>query len=171
MQGQIKLVTPKDVIHLQQLSIESFSDTFRKDNDRAHLAEYLAKNYSDRQLTAEVANPDSEFYFNMVGEKYAGYIKLNVGQAQTEYRDADGMEIQRLYLKQRYKGQGLGRQLMEFAIKQAKKAGKKYLWLGVWEENESALSFYQKVGFIECGDHDFDFGGDHQRDILMKKEL
>jgi ribosomal protein S18 acetylase RimI-like enzyme len=45
------------------------------------------------------------------------------------------------------------------------------MWLGVWEENPRAIRFYQKLGFVEFGEHIFQLGDDAQRDVLMKKKL
>jgi ribosomal protein S18 acetylase RimI-like enzyme len=45
------------------------------------------------------------------------------------------------------------------------------LWLGVWERNPRAISFYKKWGFVEEGDHTFALGGDPQRDIVMVRAV
>lgn len=46
-----------------------------------------------------------------------------------------------------------------------------YVWLGVWEENPRAISFYRKNSFVEFDKHIFVLGDDEQTDILMKLEL
>ena len=43
------------------------------------------------------------------------------------------------------------------------------IWLGVWEKNPKAISFYKKFGFVEVGDQVFPLGNDPQRDIVMKR--
>jgi ribosomal protein S18 acetylase RimI-like enzyme len=45
------------------------------------------------------------------------------------------------------------------------------IWLGVWEHNEHAISFYKKFGFEQFGDHIFMLGNDAQTDLLLKKNL
>ncbi|MEG2102651.1 MAG: GNAT family N-acetyltransferase, partial [Flavobacterium sp.] len=47
----------------------------------------------------------------------------------------------------------------------------KYIWLGVWEENIRALSFYKKNGFVEFDKHIFVLGDEEQTDLLMKLTL
>ena len=49
--------------------------------------------------------------------------------------------------------------------------GKTYLWLGVWEKNDKAISFYKKNGFYEFGKHTFIIGEDKQTDFVMRKDL
>ena len=46
-----------------------------------------------------------------------------------------------------------------------------YVWLGVWEENQRAIRFYEKNGFIAFDKHIFKLGEDEQTDIMMKKTL
>ena len=42
---------------------------------------------------------------------------------------------------------------------------------GVWEENQKAIKFYKKNGFIQFDKHSFILGNDQQTDIMMKLEL
>ncbi|CAM6209294.1 N-acetyltransferase domain-containing protein [Enterobacter intestinihominis] len=56
---------------------------------------------------------------------------------------------------------------MCFAEFEAK--GSDVVWLGVWEHNPRAISFYHKLGFTEVGEHIFQVGSDPQRDIIMKR--
>jgi len=48
---------------------------------------------------------------------------------------------------------------------------KKKIWLGVWEKNENALAFYNKMGFVQTGTHFFYMGDEEQTDIIMMKTL
>ena len=47
-------MTPSDVDLLQQISIETFTDTFGKDNSPEHLADYLTQAYALEKLTEEL---------------------------------------------------------------------------------------------------------------------
>jgi ribosomal protein S18 acetylase RimI-like enzyme len=49
--------------------------------------------------------------------------------------------------------------------------GSDVAWLGVWERNPRAISFYRKLGFMEVGDHIFPLGHDPQRDIIMVRSV
>ncbi|MNL75746.1 Protease synthase and sporulation negative regulatory protein PAI 1 [compost metagenome] len=48
---------------------------------------------------------------------------------------------------------------------------KKKIWLGVWEKNENAIAFYNKMGFVQTGVHSFYMGDEEQMDIIMTKTL
>ncbi len=52
-----------------------------------------------------------------------------------------------------------------------RRKGKRYLWLGVWERNERAVGFYERMGFTKAGTHEFLMGAERQTDHLMRREL
>lgn len=64
-----------------------------------------------------------------------------------------------------------GQFLYEHAIQIAETNKVNFVWLGVWEENHRAISFYKKNGFVEFDKHIFVLGTDEQIDIMMKKNL
>ncbi|WP_363320260.1 GNAT family N-acetyltransferase [Plebeiibacterium marinum] len=46
-----------------------------------------------------------------------------------------------------------------------------YVWMGVWEQNQRAIRFYEKNGFIAFDKHIFKLGDDEQTDIMMRLKL
>ena len=57
------------------------------------------------------------------------------------------------------------------AIEIAIERNKDKIWLGVWEKNESAITFYNKIGFVQTGTHSFFMGEEEQIDFIMTKTL
>ena len=53
----------------------------------------------------------------------------------------------------------------------AKELKKKYLWLSVWQKNGNAVSFYEAMGFVIAGTHDFYMADERQTDYIMKMEI
>ena len=100
-----------------------------------------------------------------------GYLKINFGASQTELKDNEALEIERIYVLQAFHGKKLGQALYEKAISIAKEMKVKYVWLGVWEQNHRALQFYKKNGFVPFDTHIFKLGNDEQTDIMMKLVL
>lgn len=60
---------------------------------------------------------------------------------------------------------------MNKAIEIASDRHKKKVWLGVWEKNEGAIAFYQKMGFVQTGTHVFRLGDEEQTDLVMTRSL
>ena len=171
MKGKIIVCTFEDLSELKRISIETFSDTFASENEPADLQQYLSEAYGYDKLKKEMAISDTRFYFIYLADEVSGYLKLNTGDAQTEMLDKDGLEVERIYIRDEFKRQGLGEQLLNYAFDLAYKEKRTSIWLGVWEENKNALHFYQEFGFKKVGTHDFVLGADRQTDLIMMKEL
>lgn len=107
----------------------------------------------------------------MVADEVAGYLKINTGDAQTEQVKNHALEIERIYLRQKFQHQGLGLVLIKLAEKIARKENYDYLWLGVYEKNANAQKFYNRDGFKRVGQHVFQVGDDPQIDYLLAKKL
>ena len=167
----IQKVTLNDISQLQKIGKQTFSETFSGDNAEEDMKKYLDENFSVEKLNEELNNIDSEFYFAVLENAVIGYLKLNFGNSQTELKDNSALEIERIYVPKEFHGQKVGQILYEKAIQVAKQKEADYVWLGVWEENFRALSFYKKNGFIEFDKHIFKLGNDEQTDIMMKLEL
>ncbi|APU71720.1 GNAT family N-acetyltransferase [Companilactobacillus crustorum] len=168
---KIKKCTVKDAEELQTVSIETFADTFGPYNTVQDLNGYLDKAYDLNVLRQELNNPNSEFYFLKVDGQVAGYIKLNVFDAQTEKMTKNDLEIQRIYIREQFKRHGFGKMLLELGIDRAIKLAKENVWLGVWESNFAAQKFYESMGFKRFSEHKFIMGNSTQTDYLLKKKL
>ncbi len=135
------------------------------------MAKYLDEGFSFEKLTSELNNENSEFYFAELDNEIIGYLKVNFGQSQTELKDEKALEIERIYVLKEFHGKKVGQLLYEKAMQIARQMHVDYVWLGVWEENQRAISFYKKNGFVEFDKHIFKLGNDEQTDIMMKLQL
>lgn len=167
----VKKCTFDDVRDLQTISVETFSETFQEQNSPVHLNAYIERAYNLNQLKHELANPSSQFYFIYLDQELTGYLKVNTDEAQSEGIDDDSLEVERIYVKKEFQKHGLGKTLMNKAMEIAMEQKKKKIWLGVWEDNENAIAFYQKKGFVQTGSHPFFMGDDQQVDLIMIKIL
>jgi ribosomal protein S18 acetylase RimI-like enzyme len=168
---QIKRISVIDVEDLQIISKQTFFETFANENSESDMRNYLDENLSLDTLKKELFNTKSEFYVLVVNGNTIGYLKLNFGEAQTELKNNTSLEIERIYVLQEFHGQNMGQLLYNKALEIATKYSIKEIWLGVWEKNKRAISFYKKNGFIEFDTHIFKLGNDEQIDIMMKLTL
>jgi ribosomal protein S18 acetylase RimI-like enzyme len=168
---QIRQANLEDLAALQTIGRKTFVETFAASNSEENLAHYLAEGFSEEKLTAELKNESCAFYFAEKEDKILGYLKVNVGEAQSEPQDPDALEIERIYVLQEFHGKGVGLMLYEHALSIALEQNAPYIWLGVWEKNPRAIRFYEKQGFVAFDQHIFQLGEDAQTDILMKLNL
>lgn len=61
------------------------------------------------------------------------------------------VQIERMYIAPRFRGQGVGRALMDSAIAFARSIGSWCVWLETQNINYPAVQFYQRCGFKLCG--------------------
>lgn len=171
MTVEIKKCGRGDLQILQEISIETFNDTFKEQNSPENMKAYLDKAFNADQLEKELSNLSSEFYLIYFHEEAAGYLKVNRNDAQSETMGEESLEIERIYIRYKFQGKGLGKYLLNQAVDIAVSHHKKRIWLGVWEKNENAIAFYKKMGFVQTGAHSFYMGDEEQVDFVMTRTL
>lgn len=143
----VKRCNLNDLDQLTEIAIETFVDTFLPNNRQKDIDQYVMNAFNSSKITDEMHNPESSFYFVFYDHELAGYLKINLGTAQTEEMGPDYLEVQRIYVRKKFQGMGIGNVLMERAVKLAQHNKKKKIWLGVWEKNVAAQNFYAKWNF------------------------
>lgn len=100
-----------------------------------------------------------------------GYALLDKPQLpEVEVRE-DDLELKRIYALSRFQGGGLGRALMATAQDEARRRGAQRLLLGVYAQNQRALAFYARAGFVRLGQRRFSVGGREYEDMILALDL
>lgn len=167
----IKKVLQSNVDQLQKIGRQTFYETFAADNSEENMNKYLQEGFSIQKLSGELHDKSVQFYFAIYDGNTIGYLKLNIGQSQTELKEENALEIERIYVLKDFHGKRVGQLLCDKALQIARENNVDYVWLGVWEKNPGAINFYKKNGFIEFDKHIFNLGHDEQTDIMMKLTL
>jgi ribosomal protein S18 acetylase RimI-like enzyme len=163
-----------DIRHLQELKRlgkQTFTEAFARVNNPEDFAQYLKEAFSVKTLSSELLNPESRFFFLYSNGQLCGYSKINTGTAQTELQEVESMEIERIYVLKTHQGRGLGAWMLNRFKAMALDEQKRYLWLGVWEENHDAIRFYKQHGFVTFDKHPYYVGSDRQMDWMMRLDL
>jgi len=167
----IRVVKEADILELQKIGKQTFFETFASDDSTSDMKQYLDEKFNIDQLSKELKNSKSMFYFSEIESEIIGYLKINTGEAQTENRHNEALEIERIYVVSNYQGSNIGQLLFNKAIEIAKKQRIKNIWLGVWEKNQKAINFYLKNGLVEFDKHKFKFGQDEAINLMMRLKL
>ncbi|MFS0876202.1 GNAT family N-acetyltransferase [Solibacillus isronensis] len=171
MNIQLIQCTIENLEALQSISRNTFYETFHEQNSEESMTTYLNTAFSAVKLTVELENKHSLFKLLYINEELAGYLKVNIDEAQSEQLGPDALEVERIYILSRFQKLGLGKVLINEAIKLANEMNKNKIWLGVWEKNMNAIAFYEKAGFKKTGSHSFFMGEEEQIDFIMTKHL
>jgi diamine N-acetyltransferase len=161
----IRPAGPSDLPALAELARRTWSDAF-------------GGAVSPEDEAAEVAERRSESYFAaaldettiLVAESarvLVGYAQFgDVGIPEVVTRPGD-QEFQRLYVETALQGQGLGRRLVEAALRHPRLVEARRIFLQVWEENSRAVGLYESFGFRRIGTTTFAVGGRVMEDAVM----
>jgi GNAT superfamily N-acetyltransferase len=171
MRSHVKII-PADASHLsllQELGLQTFTETFAHQNNPDDFQAYLSTAFNIGQLQREFDEPGSIFLLAWLNDEPAGYARLrHSNELDKTFPDKKCIELQRIYSVQKFIGKGVGKALMNSCIQIARQQHANILWLGVWEHNHHAISFYKRIGFEPFDTHVFMMGTDAQTDILMK---
>jgi ribosomal protein S18 acetylase RimI-like enzyme len=150
---------------------KTYFDTFGSMNTEETMRRYLEEAFNPERIRQELKNPISQFYLLCENQKTVAYFKINFAPAQTDINDPESLELERIYVIKGFKGRGIGRLMIEKTEEIARNAGCRYIWLGVWEKNKSAIAFYERNGFIRFNEHVFRMGDELQKDYLLRKDI
>ena len=167
----VRYGTTEDANLLSELGAKTFHETFAKYNTPENINLYLKESFSPEIQLNELVAPDSVYIIFELKGTPIGYAQLIIGSKDEAIEGSKPLEIRRIYILEDFIGKGVGSELMQVVIQEARLRGCDCVWLGVWEENLRAISFYKKWGFHEVGTHEFTVGNDPQNDFIMELEL
>lgn len=167
----IRTANKDDAALIADLSRQTFYETFAAQNTKSDMEKFMVEQFSRELLMEQVSEPGNIFLIAFVDDQPAGYARLKDSENPATLGNADALEISRIYVTNTAIGTGIGKALMQECIRVAIKRNKEMIWLGVWEHNTRAISFYEKFGFSKFATHVFLLGNDPQTDWLMKKDL
>jgi GNAT superfamily N-acetyltransferase len=167
----IRRADVKDAALLAELGARTFSETFADDNKSEDMAAYLAAAFSPAKQTEELLDALSLYLIAEIDDEAVAYAQLNGGVAPECVTGNAPVELVRFYVIRQWHGRGVSAALMRACIDEARRAGYRTMWLGVWEHNGRAQAFYRKWSFQKVGEHIFQLGSDPQNDVLMAMKI
>jgi len=168
----IKIATPPDAPVVAAIGRFTFYETWRPVNTEEDMQLYLADAFNEEKILMDISADDANIFFIVTGDNEAiGYAKLRRDRTYNEFRGMKNIEMERIYVKQKFQGLKLGKLLMDRCIEFAVNESCDWLWLAVNNENFKAISFYKKYGFITFGTKKFRLGNAEDEDLLMKLDL
>ena len=157
---------------IADLSRETFYKAFARYNTEADMDKFMNEVFSRDKLMTEVHQPGNIFLLAYKDNEVAGYVKLRDKNIPEVGLGTDNIiEIARIYTASSEIGKGIGSVLLQECLAVAKQRERQYIWLGVWENNDKAIRFYERFGFKRFGEHIFILGNDVQTDWLMVREV
>lgn len=168
---EVRSALKNDAALISGLGAKSFFEAFGKHNKKEDIENYIAEKFSLEQIKEEISDPLASFFLAYYDSEPAGYAKLIKSNLPEQIKDKNAVEMQRIYVLEKFYGMKIGREMMLQTLDFAFTKGFDSMWLGVWQKNERAVEFYKKFGFEIFGTREFKIGTDSQDDYLMIKYL
>ena len=161
----LRLATPADAAALALLGQEAFVAKFADLYSPEDLSAFLKESHSEAARAAELADNRLVTCLAEHETGLGGYCKLSLECGWPEMaRGERVIELKQLYTDPALVGRGVGSQLMDWALGEARSRGADEIQLSVWSGNTGAHRFYYRYGFSKVGETTFRVGNqlDHE---------
>jgi ribosomal protein S18 acetylase RimI-like enzyme len=164
--------TPEDAPALARLGAETFVAAFGHLYKPEDLTAFLAQVHNPDAVAAEIAGEECTHRLVEHDGALVAFCKLRYPSHYAGHSDAaNPLELGQLYALPGYTGTGIGAQLMDWALEQARAGGHDAVLLSVYSENYGAQRFYQRYGFAKIADITFQVGDHLDPEFLYELKL
>lgn len=168
----LRPATRADAPALAALGAETFAAAFRHLYRPEDLAAFLAQTHDPGAVTAEIEGEECTHCLADVDGALIAYCKLRYPSHYAHHCVATNpIELSQLYALPQHTGTGVGAQLMDWALEQARAGGHDTVLLSVYSENYGAQRFYQRYGFGKNTDITFRVGEQLDAEFLYELKL
>ncbi|MBA3648860.1 MAG: GNAT family N-acetyltransferase [Chitinophagales bacterium] len=177
MDAVIRKGTYNDAEKLCELGRTSFYEKWVTTTSSANMNIYLKENFTIEKLHEELSDSLITYFVAEKDDRLLGYAKLLQADPDIETPEPgivikyqNPLEISRLYVSPQLTGQSIGAKIMDQIFLFAEEKRFDLIWLGVWENN-TAIGFYKRHGFMKAGTHKFTLGDQVDNDWIMIKSI
>lgn len=168
----LRPATLPDAAKLAPLAEYTFRHTYEAYNTPQDMELECARNFSLQALQAQLQNEAYSFWLVFASGHLIAYAKYTWQASFTHIPGhQQALEVSRIYVHPAHKGKGAGQLLLRHSHLLARYAGKTAIMLGVWQQNQAAIHFYQKMGMQQVGITTYVLGTDEQTDWVMMKQI
>jgi ribosomal protein S18 acetylase RimI-like enzyme len=142
-----------------------------KNHTAASYAAYLSK--PDTRITLALSGVTAGPFFDSAAEPAApvGFAMLTAPELPTLDVQPSDIELKRIYLFSRQPGVRPAQAMLNAAIADSLALGRSRLLLGTHANNDRAIAFYRRNGFVEVGTRTFQVGTQLCQDLIFGRPL
>lgn len=161
---EIRVAALDDVKLIRELSLRIWPQTYESILSKDQIDYMMDLMYSETSLRNQITNENVCFLILSVNEKPVGFAAYNEPGQRI-------WKLHKIYILPEVQGIGAGRRLIEYIEHDIKSRNGIALQLQVNRDN-TARSFYEKLGFKIIETADFDIGnGFFMNDYIMEKKF
>jgi diamine N-acetyltransferase len=151
----------KDAPLLSEIAKLTFIESHGDSANAEDINFYMTEKYSDRIFEKELNDIKNIYHILYYNDHPAGYSNVIFDSPYPGSQVKNIAKLERLYLLKEFYDLKLGRELFQLNIDLSKRNHQTGMWLFVWKENDRAVNFYKKNGFMIIGSHDFKISETH----------
>ena len=163
---KIRQATNEDILLIRKMADGAFRETYRGILSAEQMEYMMIWMYSEESLMRQMTLEGHQFFIAEMDAEGVGYASVS--------QDAeDVFHLQKLYVMPEHQGQGVGKRLLEEAVRYLKQLhpAPLRLELNVNRRNR-AVGFYRRMGLTILRQGDFPIGnGYYMNDYIMGKEF
>jgi GNAT superfamily N-acetyltransferase len=147
--GIIRYASPGDAEEIAELGTSTYAAHFGELWSPEGLAAFLASQFSVERIRAELEEGDAIRYVVADREgELVGFAKISRDRPVTGLEGERGLWLQKLYLRPKVTGKGIGSVLLHAVGGIAEQIGEDRIWLDVLRSNAGAIRLYERHGFV-----------------------
>jgi ribosomal protein S18 acetylase RimI-like enzyme len=163
---QIEKYTEENFSSVRAIAQEVWPVAYGAILSEAQLAYMMDLMYSIPSLQKQVNEKQHHFIIAKEKQEPQGFASF-----EFNYEGIPTTKIHKIYIYTHQQGKGIGKQLINYVANEAKKAQQNSLSLNV-NRNNSALNFYQRLGFTVVNEVDIAIGNGYlMEDYVMEKPI
>lgn len=167
----IRPATQNDAAMLALMGRITFKDAFGQYFDPAVLERYLDDTFQAETISRQLTDVNTRYWIASVDEVPVAYAKVNLYSSWQEQSLREQAQLERIYVLRDFLNLGIGRQLLTTVQQQLRALHCDSLWLLVYYENDQAIRFYERHGFMQVAGARYAFGEQSFPFIYMEKRL
>ncbi|MEO6924560.1 MAG: GNAT family N-acetyltransferase [Bryocella sp.] len=179
---RLRAASSADAAALALVGAATFLEAYTWMLPAADIVEFCTKAHSREAYAAYLAKPSTRVTLAVTGQDVpVGYSMLVAPELPELDVKPHDTELKRIYLLSKFRrpdtpvegqpGVRPSQALLAAVMEQARAMGSKRLLLGTNDNNERAIRFYQREGFVVVGKRTFTVGGSVCSDLIFAKEL
>ena len=110
---------------------------------------YLNRIHGQEPFETDLSQRNSAYYHVYLETELIGIFRILVDEPNPDSPELSAIKLDRIYLAERARGQGVGKALINYAKARTVEGGYDQLWLERMDTNAATIAFYYRNGFVD----------------------
>ncbi len=171
MKIAIRKAKLSDVNNLAVLKQQVWISTYATEGLVDEFSNYVLSEYSASNVKMAIENTNSITLVAISNNGLVGCVEILLLPQSPIKQVEPCIEITTLYVLEKFQNKGIGKKLLNKAMKTIVNLKQNKMWLSVFYKNEKAIGFYQKQNFTQIGEKDFQLGKEKYKNYIMLRNI